>query len=131
MVFDRSRVGSGNTGDMGPGDEKGRGPRKWPGNTRVAAWDTLGLIGTEVLQRPACEAEFEAGTLKELCTRSLLPLPCPHRPRAFTRVAGLCLTLSQSSRQCCNFATTEDHKVPVEALRGPDTRCLHLKLVTV
>lgn len=51
-VFDRSRVGSGNSGRgrMGPGGEEGRAldvqkgldQRKWPRNTRVAAWDTLG-----------------------------------------------------------------------------------------
>lgn len=60
----------------------GWGQRKRPGNTRVAAWDTLGVTGTQAVQRPACEAEFEAGTLKELCTRCLLPLPCSPRPRA-------------------------------------------------
>lgn len=39
MLFDRHRVGSGNTGYMGPGGEEGRSQRKWPKNIRVTAWD--------------------------------------------------------------------------------------------
>lgn len=61
-MFDRSRVGSGNAAGMEPGGEEGhdlgvpngRDQRKWPGNTRVAAWDTQGRTGIPVLPRQVC-----------------------------------------------------------------------------
>lgn len=98
-------------GRVGPRYTEGARTKEVPRNTRVAVWDTLGRT-VELGVRGWGPTE----ALRAVCTvpATIILLS----PGVFTGLAGLCLAMSRSSRQCCSSTTeiTRSLLKPWEAL---------------